>query len=204
MDSAAVAAPSTLDAFLEWEARQPERFELACGVVRLMAGGSEDHDRISGNIFAALRIRLRGTPRSAHFSNLKVLSRAADAVMYPDVFVRCGPREGGRVAVDDPVLVVEVLSESTAKHDLTRKRLAYEAIPSLRRIVYVSTDEPRLDLRVRDASGTWRDDALEGLDASLALPELGLTLPLAEIYEDTEVVPAADQFSAASRAGGAR
>jgi Uma2 family endonuclease len=192
MGSPALAVPSTLDAFLEWEAAQPERFELAGGVVRLMAGGSEDHDRISLNIAAALRLRLRGTPCSAHSSNLKVLSRAANAVMYPDAFVRCGPREGGRAAVDDPVVVVEVLSESTAKHDLTRKRLAYEAIPSLRRIVYVSTDEARLDLRVRGADGLWRDEAaVEGLGGTLALPELDLALPLAEIYEDSEVASAA-------------
>lgn len=191
MDSTALAAPSTLDAFLDWEMRQPERFELVGGAVRLMAGGSEDHDRISGNIFAALRVRLRGSSCSAHLSNLKVLSRTANAVMYPDVFVRCGPREGGRVAIDDPVLVVEVLSEGTAKHDLTRKRLAYEAIPSLRRIVYVSIDEARLDLRVRGEDGIWRDETVEGLESVLRLPELGLSVPLAEIYEESEVARAA-------------
>lgn len=191
MDSAALAAPATLDAFLDWEGRQPERFELVGGVVRLMAGGSEDHDRLGVNILAALRVRLRGSPCSAHGSNLKVLSRTANAVMYPDVFVRCGPREGGRTAVDDPVLVVEVLSEGTAKHDLTRKRLAYEAILSLRRIVYVSIDEARLDLRVRGEDGIWRDKTVEGLESALYLPELGLAVPLAEIYEDSEVARAA-------------
>jgi Uma2 family endonuclease len=187
MDSAAVAAPSDLDAFLDWELRQPERFELVGGVVRLMAGGSEDHDRIGLNIATALRTRLRGTPCSAHGPNLKVLSRAANTVMYPDAFVRCGPREGARNWIEDPVVVFEVLSESTAKHDLTRKRLVYEAIPTLRRIVYVSLDEPRLDLRVRGEDGLWRDDTVEGLGDALPLPELGLTLPMAEIYEDSEV-----------------
>lgn len=187
MDSAALAAPSGLHAFLDWELRRPERFELVGGVVRLVAGGSEDHDRIAGNIFAALRVRLRGSPCSAHGSNLKVVSRAANAIMYPDIFVRCGPRDGARPWIEDPLVVVEVLSESTAKHDLTRKRLAYEAIPTLHRIVYVSLDEPRLDLRVRGEDGFWRDDTAEGLGGTLALPELGLTVPLAEIYEDSEV-----------------
>lgn len=192
MKSAAVVAPSTLDAFLEWETRQPERFELVGGAVRPRFGGTEDHDRILGNVAAALRVRLRGAPCSAHSCNLKVLSRAANAVMYPDAFVRCGPREGARPAIDDAVVVIEVLSEGTAKHDLTRKRLAYEAIPSLRRIVYVSTDEARLDLRVRDKDGLWRDEApIEGLDAVLPLPELDVSLPLTEIYEDSEVASSA-------------
>ncbi len=83
------------------------------------------------------------------------------------------------------MIVFEVLSESTAQYDLTRKRLAYETIPSLKRLVFVSQDEPRLDMRVRDVDGVWQDEVADGLDAFLALPELQLRLPLAEIYEAT-------------------
>jgi Uma2 family endonuclease len=88
------------------EEHQPERFELVGGVVGMMVGGIENHDRIGGNIFAALRLRLRGTPGTS---------------MCPDVFVRCGTREGRRTTTDDPVIVFEVLSDSTAKHDLIRR-----------------------------------------------------------------------------------
>lgn len=187
MRATAPAAPLTFDAFLAWEERQRERFELVGGVVRLMADGTEGHDRIGLNIAAALRIRLRGAPCSAHGSNLKVVSRAAGAVMYPDAFVRCGPRDDRRTTTDDPAVVFEVLSESTLKHDLIRKRLAYEAIPSLRRIVYVSVDEARIDMRVRAEDGSWGDETVEGLGALVRLPEIGVELPLAEIYEDTEL-----------------
>lgn len=188
MNAAAVqTAPATLEAFLAWEERQQERFELVGGVVRLMAGGTEGHDRIGINILTALRTRLRGTPCSVHGSNLKVLSRSSNASMYPDLFVRCGPRDDRRTTTEDPVVVFEVLSESTAKHDLTRKRLAYEEVPSLRRLIYVATDEARLYVRVRGADGIWRDETVGGLDRALPLPELDLALPLAEIYEDTEL-----------------
>lgn len=183
-------APSDLESFFAWEEGQAERYELVGGIVRLMAGGTEDHDRISGNIFAALGVRLRGTPCSAHLSNPKVVSRATNASMYPDVFVRCGPRQGGRTETDDPVTVFEVLSESTAEFDLTRKRLAYEAIPTLRRIVYVSVREARLAVRVRGEDDLWRDDTVEGLEAELVLPEIGLALPMAEIYEESDVAAA--------------
>jgi Uma2 family endonuclease len=182
--------PLGLDAFLAWEEHRPQRFELVGGVVRLVAGGTEGHDRISGNVCAALRVRLRGSPCSAHQSNLKVVSRSAGAVMYPDAFVRCGPRDDRRTSVDDPVVVSEVLSEGTLKHDLLRKRLAYEAMPSLRRIFYVSTDEARLDMRVRGEDGVWGDDAAEGLESTAAMPEIGVGLPLAEVYEDTELAAA--------------
>lgn len=187
MTALAVSAPLTLDDFLAWEERQPERYELVGGVVRLMAGGTEDHDRISGNIFAALHQRLRGSRCSVHGSNLKVTSRAAEASMYPDAFVRCGPRDGTRTRCEDPILVVEVLSEGTARYDLIRKRLAYEAIPGLRRILYVATDEARIDMRVRGGDGIWRDEVREGLDARLDLPELDVQVPLAEVYEGSDV-----------------
>lgn len=108
--------------------------------------------------------------------------------MYPDAFVRCGPRDDRRTTRDDPVVVFEVLSEGTVKHDLIRKRLAYESIPGLQRIVYVSVDELRLDMRVRSADGVWGDETVEGLEASVRLPEIGIELPMAEIYEDTGLV----------------
>ena len=187
MRAARPTPPLDLEGFLDWEERRHERYELAGGVVRMMAGGTEDHDRIGLNIATALRTRLRGKPCSAHGSNLKLLSRSMGASMYPDVFVRCGPREGGRTRTDDAVVVFEVLSEGTAQFDLTRKRMAYEAIPTLRRIVYVSTVEARLDVRVRGEDGLWRDEPVEGLDAGVRLPEIDVTLTMAEIYEDSEV-----------------
>jgi Uma2 family endonuclease len=110
--------------------------------------------------------------------------------MYPELFVRCGPRDDRRTRSEDPVVVFEVLSESTAQFDLTRKRLAYESIPTLRRIVFVSQIEPRLDMRVRDRAGSWGDEVVDRLDSFLELPELGLRLPLAEIYEDTSAAEA--------------
>ena len=179
-----------LEGFLDWEERQPERYELAGGVVRMMAGGTEDHDRIGINIATALRPRLRGKPCSVHGSNLKLLSRAMGASMYPDVFVRCGPREGGRTRTDDAVVVFEVLSEGAAQLDLIRKRMAYEAIPTLRRIVYLSTAEPLVDVRVRGEDGNWRDEPVDGLDEILVLPEIEVSLTMAEIYEDSEVAAA--------------
>lgn len=191
MSATALGAPTTLDEFLDWEERQPERWELVGGVVRMMSGGTEDHDRLSVNLIAMLQQRLRGRPCYVHASNLKVVSREAGASMYPELLVRCGPRSGKRTRTEDAVVVFEVLSESTAKDDLTRKRRAYQAMPSMRLIVFVSPDEPRLDLVARDAEGRWADGEVSGLDATLRIDALEVELPLAEIYEDTDVADAA-------------
>lgn len=171
----------SLEGFLEWENRQPERFERVGGVVRLMAGGTLGHDRIGVNAVAALAVRLRGTPCSPHGSNLKVVSPRGD-VMYPDAFVRCGPADPRVTQVEDPVLVVEVLSPSTALYDLTRKRLAYQSIPSLKCVLWVHPDRLRVDL-MRRREGGWVDEAVEGPDAAVELAELAVALPLRELYE---------------------
>lgn len=176
---------TTLGAFLAWEDLQLDRYELAGGVVRPFSGGTAALDLLSVNLIRLLATALRETSWSVHASNLRIVARSAGASMYPELFVRRGPRIGQRTSCEDPVIVFEVLSESTAQYDLTRKRLAYETIPTLKRIVFVSQDEPRLDMRVRGPDGVWQDEVVDGLDLQLDLPELGLHLPLAEIYEAT-------------------
>jgi Uma2 family endonuclease len=186
MAEAATTAALSLTDFLAWEQAQEMRYERVARVVRMMAGGTLTHDRIASNIIAALSTQLRGSQCFAQGSNLKVVSPHGD-VMYPDAFVLCGPHAGNLTAVEDPVVVFEVLSEGTAQYDLTRKRLAYKTIPSLKAIVYVASDRVRIDLVRRQADGRWDDeDALEGTGAVLELPEVGVTLRLPAIYVDTE------------------
>jgi Uma2 family endonuclease len=178
-----------LDGFLAWEGRQDERFERLDGVVRMMSGGTSGHDLIAANLIAALRPRLRGGPCAVQGSNLKVVARAAGAVMYPDLFVRCSPLESTATTCETPVVVIEVLSTSTAQRDLTRKKYAYQSIPSVAAIVYVSQREPWVDI-VRRTEHGWADGYVEGMDAILELPEIKVALPLAEIYEDVAFEPA--------------
>lgn len=187
MSATGLKIPTSLDAFLDWEEQQSERYELIGGVVRMMSGGTEDHDRLSINLIALMRNALRGGPCYVHGANLKVVSREAGASTYPELFIRCGPRSGKRTRIEDAVVVFEVLSPRTAKDDLTRKRRAYQAIPSMRLIAYVSQDEPRIDVVRREADGRWIDEEISGLGSTLEISALGVSLPLGEIYEDTDV-----------------
>jgi Uma2 family endonuclease len=176
----------TVDEFLAWEERQEERYELVGGVITLMAGGTENHDLVSANAIGALHGRLRGSSCRVHGSNLKVRSPAG-AVMYPDAFVRCGPGRGDRTMVDDPVVVVEVLSPRTQQDDLTRKRWAYQAIPAMQAVLFVAADEPRVELASRGPDGTWVSRFHVGLEATAPLESLGIELPLAELYAGADL-----------------
>lgn len=180
-------ADLSLAGFLAWEERQELRFERVGGVVRAMAGGTRAHDKIAGNLRFALREQARRRGCEAFGSDVKVVSPRGD-VTYPDLTVRCGPRDDRATTVDDPLLVAEVLSESTLRHDLLFKRLAYKSIPSLRVILYVAQDRARVDIVRRAPDGRFDDEEpAVGLDAVLSLPELGVELPLAELYADTDV-----------------
>lgn len=185
----AFAAPLGVQEFLAWEERQPERSERVGGVVRMMAGGTRANDIIGNNVRGALQSVLRGGHCVRHGPDVKVLSPQND-VMYADALVPCGPADPRATWIDDPVVVVEVLSESTAEHDLTRKRLAYKTIPSLRLIVFVHQRRARVDLLRRDVAGRWDDDVPAlGLDGVLEIPEIGARLALRDVYEGIEVEP---------------
>ena len=178
-----------LDGFLDWEGRQGERFERVDGVVRMMSGGTSGHDLIGANLIAALRPQLRSGPCAVQGSNLKVVARTAGAVMYADLFVRCSPLATTATTCETPVVVFEVLSNSTAQRDLTRKKYAYQSIPSVQAIVYVSQREAWVDI-VRRTEHGWADGYVEGMEAVLELPEIGVAVPLALIYEDVAFEPA--------------
>jgi Uma2 family endonuclease len=170
-----------VDEFLDWENRQPERYEFVGGVLRLMSGGTASHDLVAMNLARVLGNALAGRPCFVHGSNLKVRSPEG-ASMYPDVFVRCGSHRGQAQVVDDPIVVVEVLSPSTQRDDLTLKRWAYQAIPSLQAILFVSAQTAAVELAEREPDGSWRSRHFRGLDATVPLAALAVELPAAEFY----------------------
>jgi Uma2 family endonuclease len=105
----------TLAAFLEWEEQQSERYERVGGRVWMMTGGTLAHNRITTNVLVALRTRLK-SPCEAFVTDVKVVTPGED-VMYPDVVVACGAFADRATLLTEPVVIVEVLSQSTAARD---------------------------------------------------------------------------------------
>ena len=177
-----VPKPWTIDEFLEWERQQPERYEYVGGVIRMMTGGTNQHSRIKRNLGAALHAALRGRACEAWVDGPKVVT--ATLGTYPDAAVTCGPVDPADDRIENPVVIVEVLSRMTANFDRGDKWVAYQAIPSLQHYLLVSQDEPRVDLHTRDGSG-WRLEVISGLNASIPLPAIDCTLAMADLYERT-------------------
>jgi len=180
-------APWTVEEFLAWEREQEERYEYVGGVIRMMVGGTLDHNTIAGNVFSALRSQLRGGPCRVFVEAVKVVSEGA--TMYPDVVVTCAPGSGRSDVVPEPVIVVEVLSRSTEGFDRGPKLDAYQQIPSLRQYVLIAQDELRVSLYEREPD-SWRYRTIQDPDARLSFAVGGATIEVAEIYEGTTVAAA--------------
>ena len=178
----------TVDEFLAWEAVQPERWEFIGGEAFAMAGGSDIHNTITGNLYMALRERLRGSRCGVFMSDVKLRLDVDDSVFYPDVFVSCDPADRARRQVKEaPVLIAEVLSPSTEPYDRGRKFEAYRRFAGLQTVLFLAQERPHLECYTRTADGDWLLTEAGGEDAVLAVPALGFELPLAELYRDLPV-----------------
>ncbi|KAF0176349.1 MAG: hypothetical protein FD124_3067 [Alphaproteobacteria bacterium] len=181
-DTASPSKRLTVRQFLEWEERQPHKYELLDGLVRMMTGGTQDHGEIAGNIFAALHGKLRGKPCRPCNSDIKVLTAGAQSY-YPDVSIDCGPRDGEATQASRPTVIFEVFSKSTRQSDLETKLPNYQATPSIAQIVYVETDRMHLMVWRRGEDG-WEESEIAHPEEPLVIETVGVSLTLAEIYED--------------------
>ena len=175
----------TPDQFLDWRQNQPGRWELVSGnPVLMMAGAKQRHDRIVVNLIADLRNILRGSPCRPWSADIATRIPAGN-VRQPDVTIDCGPVRGDALDSTAPTVVFEVLSPSTRTSDQIRKVEEYKTVPTLRHIVLIEPDRPRLLFWSRaDAAAVWVDGEIVGLGAVLALDNVGVALPLVDIYQD--------------------
>jgi Uma2 family endonuclease len=156
MAHAAAVTPMTLSSYLDWEATQSDRHELVGGEVFAMAGAEDRHVTVCGNVYMALRQHLRGTPCRVFMADMKLAVDASSSVFYPDVLVTCSAADAAdRLVKREPVLLVEVLSPSTAAYDLGAKFAHYRRIPTLVEYLVVDIDARRADLHRKGADGLW-------------------------------------------------
>lgn len=166
-----------------------ERWELIGGrVIRGRVGARWEHERISGNIYIALQthFRKKRSPCRAFKETFYLKRRTLDLSVFPDIIVRCGAIEPGEVSIDDPSVLIEVLSPGSEPRDRYEKWNLYKELPSLQHYVLVHRDKAAVETMTRDLAG-WTGQIVAGLEKILSLPALDFEMPLAAIYEDVIV-----------------
>ena len=171
--------------YLTLERQAEFKSEYIDGVIYAMAGGSERHNLIAANIIIAIGTQLRDRPCRVYPSDLKVRVPNSKRFFYPDVSVVCGEiqfADDERDVVLNPVVIVEVLSDSTAAFDRGKKFQSYQQIESLREYLLVSQDEYVVEHFLRQYDGRWLYTKAGGPDEAIALPAVGCRLALGDVY----------------------
>ena len=180
--------------YLAGELESSIKHEYLGGIVHPMAGARILHNRIAGNIFARLHLRLLGKPCQPYNSDTKVrvVLPTHERFYYPDCSVVCHSNPADQSFQDEPVVIFEVLSRKTRRIDGGEKKDAYLTMPSLR--VYALVEhETAAVVAFRRVGAEFVREVYEGRGATLPLPEIDIQLPLEEIYSDLELTPEADE-----------
>jgi Uma2 family endonuclease len=178
----------TVEEYLSREEASSIKHEYVAGVMYAMVGATNRHNLIAMNVGGFLLGRLRGKPCRAFNSDTKIRLQLTSGIRfyYPDVSVVCRQNSLDDVYQDTPRVIFEVLSRSTRRVDLSEKKDAYLGISSLGAYVLVEPEVARLIVHRRTERG-FVEEILEGITAVLALPEIEVSLPLAEVYEGVDL-----------------
>lgn len=176
--------------YLALEARSPVRHEYIAGEIFAMTGASIRHNVIAGNLYAAIRAHLRGTPCRALIEGVKLRLKKERSYFYPDVMVTCEARllelDAETQIVEDPLLVIEVLSPSTEGIDRREKLRAYRTLPGLKEYALVSQDLCQVELHRRRGDIGWDIISFEPGDV-VEFASIELAMAIGDVYFEAGV-----------------
>lgn len=182
----------SIEEYFAREETAEDRNEYYCGDVFAMAGGTPNHNRITVNLTSLLNSQFRGGPCEAFASDLRVQVEKDFHYTYPDVVVVCGElklAQGRSDTIVNPVVIIEVLSESTKDYDRGTKFTAYRSIETLTDYILVDQDTAHIEYFSKESDGTWRLREYFSKEEIVEIKSIQTTIPIKEIYERVTLVP---------------
>ena len=181
----------TVSEYLAAEEFSETKHEYLDGTVHAMPSTTIHHNNIAGNCLGTLHGQLRGKPCQTNNSATKIRIEFPNRTRfyYPDAMVVCQSNPDTDHFQNQPVVIIEVLSDSTRRTDIGEKCAAYLTIPSLKVLLFVEPDAPSVTLHRRQPDGEFGIELHSGIEAVIPLPEIEASLPLADVYERVEFTP---------------
>lgn len=179
----------TPEAYLEQEVLSEVRHEYRQGEIITMAGGTANHNELIRALIVILSLALKGKAFQIFMTDQRLWIPQSQCYYYPDVMVVSKPVqlvEGRKDTVTAPILIAEVLSESTAGRDRGEKFLDYRQIPSFREYLLIDQNRPCVEEYVKQAEHQWLLTIWEDLTAEIYLSTVDVTIKLRELYENVE------------------
>jgi Uma2 family endonuclease len=174
--------------YLILEEKSDIKHEYRRGQAYAMAGTTDRHNVILGNVFVLLRTHLRGSGCQTYFTDIKAEIPQDSDYYYPDLMVTCNPQDSETATYKRfPKLIIEILSASTEAFDRGDKFSDYQTIMSLEEYVLINTKHQRVEVFRRAAGGLWilqtyrLDDSGDG---SFEFKSIGFTGAIADLYDD--------------------
>jgi Uma2 family endonuclease len=179
----------TPEEYLEFEVNSQERHEYINGEVILMTGGLPNQNRIAGNFYAALNFALKGKPYDVFVADQRLWIPQKRVYTYPDIMVVQGElqlQEGRRDTITNPLIIAEVLSQSTKAYDQDEKFKAYRTIPTFREYILIDQYSMHVEQYFQTEPRKWIFCEYDGGDACLSLNTISFTIVLSEIYDKVD------------------
>jgi Uma2 family endonuclease len=176
--------------YVALERDSPTKHEFFDGEIYAMAGGSENHAALAVSVLAALLAAVGDRPCRVSSADLRIYVEAVGLATFPDGAVICGPLQQHPPSPDstalNPMILLEVTSDSSEEYDTGGKLEAYKTIPTLREVILVSHRERRITIHRRDTAGTWgMRVAITG--GRVAVESLGAELIVDTIYRNSSI-----------------
>ncbi|MGB0561111.1 MAG: Uma2 family endonuclease [Spirulinaceae cyanobacterium] len=172
--------------YLSFEVESPERHEYIEGEILLMTGGTPNHNRISGNLLAELKMALKGQPYEVFMTDQRLHISLANIYTYPDVMVMAEPVElmpNRKDTVVNPLLIAEVLSSSTQGYDRGQKFAAYRTIERFQEYLLIDQSAYRVEQFIKTEPNKWLFVEYSDRDAVIEINTLNLQIKLSDLYE---------------------
>jgi Uma2 family endonuclease len=176
----ALRTPMSVEQFLAWAETQDQRYEFDGFQPVAMTGGTIRHNRLQRRLLACLEARLRGGPCEPLGPDAGIRT-IGDVVRYPDALVTCTPQNDSDKLVSGAVVVFEIVSPGSSRLDRIVKVKEYQAVASVQRYVILEQTSIAVTVIARTQEGPWTVEVLTE-SATLPFPELGIEIPLADIY----------------------
>lgn len=172
------------DEYLNWESKQEIRHEYIAGYTFAMAGAKRAHNQISMNLISVIRPILRGSGCHIYASDVKLKIQSKQTYFYPDIMLGCDKSDRGEDYLENPSLLVEILSDSTEHIDKREKLVAYQSINSVKEYILIAQDKVWVQIYRFHQPGSFFVETYTNLEESLPLNTLDCVIDLIVIYED--------------------
>ena len=183
----------TLKEYIELEKKMGQKYEYHSGQIYSLAGGTIEHGLICGNIYSEIKNELANKESECYPLNSEVRLHLdkTESYVYPDTMVICGEMEkanDNNLAVKNPILIVEVLSKTTADYDRGDKFHMYRKIPTFREYVIIEQERYIVDVQYRKhKDALWMINRYEGIDSEIELKSIGISLTMEKLYERVQI-----------------